>query len=108
MTTQSPFRVQAGTPVIAADGKKLGVVKETEGQYFKVDARWKRDYWLTMDEIVSADEGVVRLAISSNEVNDYKLSKPTGSSEDALLSAEQREAQRERIERDMMGGGGWR
>jgi|GEM_PF-3213150 len=108
MTTQSPHRIQVGVPIIAADGKKVGVVKETEGNYFKVDARWKRDYWLTNDEVVAADENAVRLAISSREVNDYKLSKPAGASEDALLSAEQRAAQRERIERDIMGGGGWR
>jgi hypothetical protein len=106
-TSNTTIQIEPGVPVIAADGKKLGTVKESDGQYFKVNVPWRRDYWLTCDEVVSADEGVARLAISSYEVGDYKLPKPGASNEDGLLSAQERNAQRERLERDLMNGG-WR
>ncbi|MCK9519198.1 MAG: hypothetical protein M0R74_09295 [Dehalococcoidia bacterium] len=107
MSTNSTIQLEVGTPVIASDGKKLGKIKEADGQYFKVDAPMRRDYWLTVDEVLSSDEGLARLAIASYEVNDYKLSKPGASNEDGLLSAQDRLVQRERIERDLMNGG-WR
>lgn len=64
------------TPIFSIDGKQIGTVKEVRGEYLKVNARWARDYWLTSDEVLSADGREVRLVIPSDELNLYKLTKP--------------------------------
>lgn len=64
------------TPIFTVDSKKLGTVKDVRGDYFKVNARWARDYWLSADEVLSADESEVRLVIPHDELNLYRMSKP--------------------------------
>lgn len=92
---------ESGTLVVASDGKQLGKVKEVYGDYVKVDARWARDYWLTCEEVFSADAEKVVLIIPSDEVNLYKRSKPR-STADAAMSVEAKVARRESMEREMM------
>lgn len=49
-------RVSIGNAVTTLDGKKLGVISEVRGQYFKVKTpRWHRDYWLRADSVRSAE-----------------------------------------------------
>lgn len=70
------IRPEPGTLVVASDGKELGHVKEVQEGYLKLDIRWGRDYWLSFDEVLSADRDKTVLIIPSDEVNLYKLSKP--------------------------------
>ncbi len=67
---------EPGSPVVASDGKEIGRVKEVQDGYLKVDVRWGRDYWLSFEEVLSADEGKTVLIVPSDEVNLYKLRKP--------------------------------
>ena len=50
-----------GSPVYSQDGDELGTVMEVRGQYFKVDARMQRDYWLRSDT-VQTDGGRLTVA----------------------------------------------
>lgn len=92
---------ETGTPIVASDGKRIGRVKEVQGDYLKVDARWARDYWLTCEEVFSADSEKTVLVIPSDGVNLYKRSKPRSSTE-GEMTVEAKIAQRESIERELM------
>jgi hypothetical protein len=70
------IRPGPGSLVVASDGKELGRVKEVMDGYLKVDVRWSRDYWLSFEEVLSADSDKTLLIIPSDEVNLYKRSKP--------------------------------
>lgn len=70
------IRPEPGSVVVASDGKEIGRVKEVLEGYLKVDKRWGRDYWLSYEEVLSADREKTLLIIPSDELNLYKLSKP--------------------------------
>jgi len=95
------IRPQPGAPIVASDGKEIGKVKEVSGDYLKVDVRWARDYWLTCEEVFSADRDKVVLVIPSDELNLYKRSKPRLATE-GDMTVEAKIAQRENLEREMM------
>jgi hypothetical protein len=65
-----------GYAVIAGDGKRLGTVKETSGSYFKVDAPFHRDYWLSSELIREEVESGVVLELNGREVGEYRLPEP--------------------------------
>jgi hypothetical protein len=44
-------------------------VKDIEDGYVKLDVRWGRDYWLSFEEVLSADRDKTVLIIPSDEVN---------------------------------------
>jgi hypothetical protein len=67
---------EPGSLVVASDGKELGRVKDVQDGYLKVDARWARDYWLSFEEVLSADRQKTVLIIPSDELNLYKRKKP--------------------------------
>jgi hypothetical protein len=60
------------------DGNQIGEIKEIRGDYFKVDASMKPDYWLSTECIrggsVSGDR--VMLGIEKDAVGDYKVDNP--------------------------------
>jgi hypothetical protein len=61
-------------PVVTADGKRLGLVKDVRIDRFLVDVRWAPDYWLDMEAIEHAAEGnVVQLAVTKADVGTVKL-----------------------------------
>jgi hypothetical protein len=65
-----------GSLVVASDGKEIGRVKELQAGYLKVDVRWAKDYWLSFEEVLSADRDKTVLIIPSDEINLYKRKKP--------------------------------
>lgn len=75
--TYSPTRCnpEIGTPVVASDGKEIGHVKEIADGYLKVDVRWARDYWLSFEDILSADSVKTLLIIPSDQINAYKRNR---------------------------------
>ncbi len=104
-----------GKDVIAADGERLGRVKEVQGGYFAVDAPLARHFWLSAIYVATLSRfDELRLTLSSREIEDHKLDKPglepaqdsdAARAADSLLSDEQALAQRERMERDLLGQG---
>lgn len=66
-----PIRV--GLPVFTLDNRQLGRVKELEEGYFKVDVRFRRDFWLATDQVAYVDERCVGMLFRSDEAELYKL-----------------------------------
>ncbi len=96
-----------GAQVFTRDGKKVGTVKELNGGSFKVGTHWRRGYWLSTDEVARANPANVHLLVDESELWAYKLERPASSGtavdplEDGLISADEREAQRLRMEREI-------
>ena len=72
------YGLRPGQAVYTMDGDKLGEVKEISGEYFKVDAPMKPDYWLACECVrggtVAGDR--VDLAFDKDHLGDYKVDKP--------------------------------
>jgi len=67
--------VAVGNAVTTLDGKKIGVISEVRGRYFKVKTpRWHRDYWLRTDSVRSAEpsESVV-LNVPESGIDGIKM-----------------------------------
>jgi hypothetical protein len=68
--------LQIGEPVFTLDNKRLGKVKEVNETHFKVDARFRKDYWLARDRIAYVDAECVGMSWRSDEAELYKLGDP--------------------------------
>ena len=68
--------IQLGEPVFTLDNKRLGTVKEVIETHFKVDARFRKDYWLARDRIAYVDADCVVMSWRSEEAELYKLNDP--------------------------------
>lgn len=70
--------VSSGLDVYTIDNKRLGRVKETTATHFKVDARFRRDYWLTKARIVYLDDRCIGMHFRKDELDLYRMSDPYG------------------------------
>jgi hypothetical protein len=64
----------------ARRGRRLTVgcpVKELQGRFFKIDARFKPDYWLDVACVGAASERRVTLTLTDDEVGDFKIAEPS-------------------------------
>ncbi len=69
--------IKAGLPVLTLDNKRLGQVKELAGNYFKVDVRFRPDFWLSVEQIAYVDESCVGMLFRADEAELYRLARPT-------------------------------
>ncbi|MCC7363462.1 MAG: hypothetical protein IT303_03750 [Dehalococcoidia bacterium] len=97
------IHLEAGTPIISLDGKKIGTVKEVRENFVKVDAPRRRDYWLACDQVLSADTNQALLVIPSDEINVYKMDRPGHESLGRLGGDPDVVAQRQRFDRELFG-----
>jgi hypothetical protein len=67
------IRVEVGMPVMSADGKLIGTVKEVKGDAFKVGASWAFNYWLGQEVVEKTENGFVQLAVTKQAVGSAKL-----------------------------------
>jgi len=65
-----------GAPVFTQDGSQVGKVKEIHGAFFKVDAPFQPDFWLSQDHIGTGSTDELRLSFSEDRLADYKLGDP--------------------------------
>jgi hypothetical protein len=72
--TDSPIRT--GLPVLTLDNKRLGRVKEIAANHFKVDVRFRRDFWLAVDQVAYVDEDCVGMLFRADEAELYRLAGP--------------------------------
>jgi hypothetical protein len=91
--------IHEGEPVFTADNKKIGTVKEVGTQFFKVHATLRKDYWLDQNLIVSCDQEELRLNVSKDDLEAFKLDHPAV--EDALLPTEEQLRQRRLMEQEL-------
>ena len=98
----------AGQEIVDAAGEGIGLVREVQGGYFKVDSAMARDYWLSCAYIESGER--LRLALINGELDQHKLDEPgmepvvdsdSGARTDAILTSDEALAQRERMEREL-------
>jgi hypothetical protein len=76
----APYADQPITPgldVFTLDNRRLGKVKETAESYFKVDARFRRDFWLARNQVAYTDFRCVGMLFRSDEAELYKLAQPS-------------------------------
>ena len=71
--SHSSTTIRIGVPVMSADGKRLGVVKDVRDDRFLVDVRWAPDYWLGTETVDNASEELVQLIITKEAVGPAKL-----------------------------------
>ncbi len=99
-----------GAAIFARDGDQFGYVKDVRGGYFKVDAPWARDYWLSCVYVARYEENQVWLSITKDEADEHRLEAPglepsadphRATTQDAILSDDEALAQRERMEREL-------
>lgn len=69
--------IKPGLPILTLDNKRLGHVKELAGDYFKVDVRFRRDFWLGMEQVAYVDENCVGMLFRADEAELYRLAQPT-------------------------------
>lgn len=84
--SRSGTTLQVGSRVMSADGKQLGIVKETRADRFLVDVRWAPDYWLGIETVDNADGDLVQLILTKDSIGPAKLRdevKGPGISDDA-------------------------
>jgi hypothetical protein len=65
-----------GIPIFTRDDSQIGTLKEIHRGYFKVDAPFQPDYWLSDDHLTSASGNELRLAFTEDQVGDYRLGHP--------------------------------
>ena len=68
--------ITEGAAVYAADGDQLGTVKEVRGQYFKVDAPMRPDYWLPFTVVHGAVGGELQLGFDKDRLGEYTVAAP--------------------------------
>ena len=76
--------IREGLPVYTLDNKRLGVVKEIDDGYFKVDVRFRKDYWLATDQVAYVDEHCVGMLFRTDESELYKLHSRDASGADPI------------------------
>ncbi len=64
--------IHEGQMVLTVDNSRLGTVKEVTDTHFKVDVRFRRDYWLSREYVAFVDERAVGLSFRSDETELYK------------------------------------
>jgi hypothetical protein len=65
-----------GCKVFTLDGQSLGEVSDVREDRFKLNAQLKRDYWLSCDEVWSADIGGVHVNFNSADLELHKVPGP--------------------------------
>jgi hypothetical protein len=97
--------IEEGQVVITGDGHKIGKVKEITPSHFMVDQGLWRHAWLGRENILVADGDRVVLTFDKDDLDAYKLSRPESGTPvtDGLLSDEQMEEQRRRMEAEVIG-----
>lgn len=74
MTVESTGNdLDVGAEVFTADGKRLGLVKEVCGGRFKVDIRWKADFWLSSSSIGNGSPGRITTVFPRRKLNEHRL-----------------------------------
>ncbi len=80
--------VEMNTPVRTSDGAELGLVKEIAGDFIKVDAPLRADYWINAEYVLSGGAEGVELSFAKGDLGAYKRDKPGLVDDEDPLSSE--------------------
>jgi hypothetical protein len=102
---------KAGAAVMTKDGERVGKVSEISGNFFKVDAPMRRDFWLSVDYVGLCAPDRVHLEFEKKELDEHKLTEPGLEPEEdpmremardaVILTDEELLEQRARMEREL-------
>jgi hypothetical protein len=101
--------LEPGSSVYASDGERIGQVLEVQDTFVKVDAPFRRDYWLNAAYVLLRDDGRIETSFARRDLDAYKLERPDTDIEDppkmpaadtVIAEAEQVE-QRIQMEREL-------
>ncbi len=70
--------IAPGYVVFTLDGKSLGEILEVREGCFKVGVPFKPDYWLSCDEVWSADAGGVHVNFPREDLHLHRVDPPPG------------------------------
>ena len=57
-----------GMAIFSRDGRRVGKVKAVQDGFFRVDARFAFDYWLSVRTIASLHDGAIELGINKAQI----------------------------------------
>jgi hypothetical protein len=82
-------KLEPGVLVFTRDGEELGRIKELTETHMKIDARLKRDYWLSASDLIGLDSGVARVDFVAKdlELHQFETPEPTAHSPSPMLDA---------------------
>lgn len=78
--------LEPGSSVYSADGERIGQVLEVQDTFVKVDAPFRRDYWLNAAYVLLRDDGRVETSFTKRDLEAYKLERPALDIEDPTRS----------------------
>ncbi|MEO9254884.1 MAG: hypothetical protein ABI305_05050, partial [Tepidiformaceae bacterium] len=87
MTQQSTLSksLSLGAAVVTRDGKTVGNIKDIRGNFIKVDAPHKMDFWLTKGVVSEANTKQATLMVDNDKLGDFHRDEPSpGEQDDAL------------------------
>lgn len=70
------IRLELGATVMSGDGKRLGTVKEVAGDRFKLERRLLPDYWLAMEYVDYASDGLVQMVLTREVIGAARVDAP--------------------------------
>ncbi len=76
MTMMNDSMPPIDAKVMSSDGEDLGMIKETSGGMFKVNAPMMMDYWLSNSTIASSTPMEVKLSFMKEKLGDMKKDEP--------------------------------
>ena len=104
-----PAEPAVGYEVFSADGLPVGMVSEIRDGFMRIDAQLRPDFWLRLDDATDVEGQAITLAYPGEALDRHKHSGPAPSEDDfmptgtqpVLLDEEEREQQREHMEREL-------
>ena len=69
-------RFEIGAVVVSGDGRQLGIVKELADDRFKVERKVFPDYWLGMEYVDHAGDGLVQMILTGEGIHAARVDAP--------------------------------
>jgi hypothetical protein len=72
------LHLESGAAVVSGDGKRLGTVKEVADDRFKLERRLLPDYWLAVEYVDHASDGLVQMVLTKEGIGAARVDAPRG------------------------------
>jgi hypothetical protein len=67
---------EVGALVVSGDGRQLGTLKELATDRFKVERKVLPDYWLAMEYVDHAGDGLVQMILTKEGIHAARVDAP--------------------------------
>jgi hypothetical protein len=69
-------KFEVGALVVSGDGRRLGTVKELAEDCFKLERKVLPDYWLAMEYVDHAGDGLVQMILTKEGIYAARVDAP--------------------------------